>query len=273
MVRFAAPFAIWCDHCALKNPGAPVVIGKGTRFNAEKKSAGAYLSIPILSFRIKHTICGQWIEIRTDPQHADYIVFSGGKRRDYGDEAENLVAKNAELEQNRRHEDAFAALEGRVTDKKEMLDGEKRIQTLRKRSHQDWSDTYAGNRRLRRTFRIERKIIEKEAEAAAALKDRMSLAIELLPESRSDIIQAQATEFYPRGAEDEDEVGDASQRSRRKSRKLRRLLIENTKQNVNPFNAAKALENDRVQDDQPVPGETNGQAFQGARPLVEYDSG
>src|SRR2546430_5721630 len=59
-VRFEMPFAIWCTTCP-----QPTIIGQGVRFNAEKKKVGAYYSTPIYSFRMKHSICGGWIEIQT----------------------------------------------------------------------------------------------------------------------------------------------------------------------------------------------------------------
>ncbi|KAL5467796.1 hypothetical protein PMIN07_003511 [Paraphaeosphaeria minitans] len=68
-VRFELPFAVWCAHC---KPEA--IVGQGVRFNAEKKKVGNYYSTPIWSFRMKHSACGGWWEIRTDPKNAKYVV-------------------------------------------------------------------------------------------------------------------------------------------------------------------------------------------------------
>ncbi|KAJ4293823.1 Protein saf4 [Collariella sp. IMI 366227] len=57
------PFSIWCAHCP-----SPTLIGQGVRFNAEKKRVGNYYTTPIWSFKLKHTVCGGEIEVRTDPK-------------------------------------------------------------------------------------------------------------------------------------------------------------------------------------------------------------
>ncbi|KAE8857586.1 hypothetical protein PTNB73_08834 [Pyrenophora teres f. teres] len=67
-VRFELPFAVWCNTCK-----PPAIIGQGVRFNAEKKKVGNYYSTPIWSFRMKHSACGGWWEIRTDPQKSDEV--------------------------------------------------------------------------------------------------------------------------------------------------------------------------------------------------------
>src|SRR5690348_2194395 len=87
-VRFELPFAVWCDHCK-----PPAIIGQGVRFNAEKKKVGNYHSTPIWSFRMKHSACGGWWEIRTDPQKSEYIVTEGARRRDYGPENKGAEAE------------------------------------------------------------------------------------------------------------------------------------------------------------------------------------
>src|ERR1700760_311319 len=65
-VRFEMPFAIWCTNCQPEQ-----IIGQGVRFNAQKVKVGNYYTSPIWAFRIKHTLCGGPIEIRTDPQAGD----------------------------------------------------------------------------------------------------------------------------------------------------------------------------------------------------------
>ena len=68
------PYNVWCGGC--KN-----LIGRGTRFNAEKKAIGKYFSTTIWSFRMKCAQCSNWIEIHTDPQNHDYVIHSGAERR------------------------------------------------------------------------------------------------------------------------------------------------------------------------------------------------
>ena len=74
IVRFEMPFNIWCLNCNSH-------IGRGVRFNAEKKKIGMYHSTPILSFRMKCHLCGGWFEIQTDPKESEYVVVDGARRQ------------------------------------------------------------------------------------------------------------------------------------------------------------------------------------------------
>lgn len=74
IVRFEMPFNIWCLGCHRH-------IGMGVRFNAEKKAVGHYFTTKIYSFRMCCPSCSQTIEIRTDPEHRDYAVVAGGRRK------------------------------------------------------------------------------------------------------------------------------------------------------------------------------------------------
>jgi coiled-coil domain-containing protein 130 len=158
-VRFEMPFAVWCHHC---KPHA--IIGQGVRFNAEKKKIGYYYSTPIWQFKLKHVACGGAIEIKTDPKETKYVVVSGGKSRDYGDE-EDRVREGfegrpilTEQERERRREDAFAALEGKVEEKEVVQESTKRITELYVARERDWDDPWSANKRVRDTFRRERKL-------------------------------------------------------------------------------------------------------------------
>jgi coiled-coil domain-containing protein 130 len=194
IVRFEMPFATWCTNC---NP--ETIIGQGVRFNAEKKKVGNYYSTPIYSFRMKHAACGGWIEIRTDPKTTAYIVTEGGRKRDTGED--KLTGEPGEIriklggERSEEEKDAFARLEGKVEDKRQFDTATTRIHELQKRQSRDWDDPYEQSRRLRRTFRTERKRLEKVGAADEALKDKMSLGIDLLEETESDRVHAGLIDF------------------------------------------------------------------------------
>ncbi|KAI9890529.1 MAG: hypothetical protein M1814_003869 [Vezdaea aestivalis] len=191
-VRFEMPYAIWCNTCP-----KPTIVGQGVRFNAEKKKVDAYYSTPIYSFRMKHTACGGWIEIRTDPKNTAYIVTEGARKKDTGedkirdDELEILTPE----ERERRQEDAFAALEGKVVDSHKAKEQSTRIADLQAISERDWSDTYSLNRKLRHSFRIERKGREKEAAVAEELQDKYSLEIDMVPANEDDARRAELVDF------------------------------------------------------------------------------
>ena len=186
------PFAIWCTTCPRET-----IIGQGVRFNAEKKNVGNYYSTPIYSFRMKHTACGGWIEIRTDPKNTTYVVTEGGKKRDTGDDRihEGDVQIRTDEEKERLRNDAFAALEVTIDDRKQATADKTRIDDLLEVKDKDWDDPYSANRRLRRTFRAERKLREKNEAKTEDLKDRMSLGIDLLEESELDRRRAALVDF------------------------------------------------------------------------------
>ncbi|KAL9604696.1 MAG: hypothetical protein Q9219_000416 [cf. Caloplaca sp. 3 TL-2023] len=197
-VRFEMPFAIWCTTCP-----KPTIIGQGVRFNAEKKKIGNYHSTPIFSFRMKHTACGGWIEIRTDPKNTAYVVLEGAKKRDTGEEKVeegDMVIMSAE-EREKLQSDAFAVLEGKVEEKKRVFSDKSRIEDLYVGKGRDWDDPYAASRRLRKVFRVERKARERDDARTEDLKDRMSFGGELLAESEEDRRRAGFVDFGEVGGE------------------------------------------------------------------------
>lgn len=193
-VRFELPFAVWCDHCT-----PPAIIGQGVRFNAEKKKVGNYYSTPIWSFRMKHSACGGWWEIRTDPQKSEYVVVSGARRRDYGpvdrgDEAEGDLKFLTEEEKEKRREDAFANLEGKLEDKSNDKKNRKRVEELYDKS-EVWRDPYEVNARLRNDFRAKRKVWKKEERQKEGMQEKFSLGLDIADETDADRTRAALIDF------------------------------------------------------------------------------
>ncbi|OGM45235.1 DUF455 domain protein [Aspergillus bombycis] len=198
-VRFEMPFAVWCTTCKPHE----TIIGQGVRFNAEKKKIGNYHTTPIYSFRMRHPACGGWIEIRTDPKNTAYVVAEGGRKRDTGEDkrvggAGEIVVK-LPGEKGDEVVDPFARLEGKVEDKKVVDEGRTRILALQERQARDWVDPYEMSRRLRKTFRAERKVLESAEANREALKDKMSLGIEIVDETEEDRLRAGLVDFGPGG--------------------------------------------------------------------------
>jgi coiled-coil domain-containing protein 130 len=84
VIRFEMPFDVRCSGCGNR-------IGKGVRFDAEKKCVGKYHSTKIWSFRMMCAVedgtsrtdrrqNAHYIEIHTDPKIADYVIVSGAQR-------------------------------------------------------------------------------------------------------------------------------------------------------------------------------------------------
>jgi coiled-coil domain-containing protein 130 len=200
-VRFELPFAVWCDHC---KPAA--IVGQGVRFNAEKKKVGNYHSTPIWSFRMKHSACGGWWEIRTDPQAAEYVVVEGARRRDYGPgekgaEADGDLKFLTEEEREKRRTDAFANLEGKLEDKGTDNRNKKRVEELYEHA-EVWRDPYDVNARLRRDFRAQRKVWQKQDRHKEKMQDKFSLGLDIVDETDADRARARLIDF---GASSTDE--------------------------------------------------------------------
>ncbi|KAI4906157.1 hypothetical protein J4E90_010830 [Alternaria incomplexa] len=261
-VRFELPFAVWCNHCT---PSA--IIGQGVRFNAEKKKVGNYHSTPIWSFRMKHSACGGWWEIRTDPQNSEYVVVEGARRRDYGptvkdDTADGELKFLTEEERQKRRDDAFANLEGKMEDKGTEKKNRERVEELYDKA-EVWRDPYDVNAKLREVFRGKREVWKKEDRHKEGIQERFSLGLDIVDETEADRTRAGLVEF---GAKDvcegglveglawkplfgEAEVGDEKDgESVRKTKKLKaevakeksrlglqQTLVGNTRAVVDPF--------------------------------------
>jgi coiled-coil domain-containing protein 130 len=186
------PYAIWCTNCPTET-----LIGQGVRFNAEKKKIGNYYSTPIYSFRMKHTACGGWIEIKTDPKNTAYVVVDGARKRETGEDdiKEGDYVLRGDEEKERLRNDAFAALEVTIEDRVQANADRERIEQLADAVDKHWDDPYTANQRLRKAFRVVRKAREKDEAATEDLRDRMSLGIELLAESEDDRRHASFVEF------------------------------------------------------------------------------
>lgn len=191
-VRFEMPYAIWCASCP-----QPTIIGQGVRFNAEKRRAGNYHSTPIWSFRFRHAACGGTIEMRTDPANTAYVVVSGATKRDTGEDRVregDMEIQTAE-EREKQRSSAFASLEKTIEDRQRLREATERIDELQHVARRQWDDPYTLNQKLRRSFRAGRKEREKALEKTEAVRERMGLGIELLPESEADARRAAVVDF------------------------------------------------------------------------------
>ncbi|KAL1644962.1 Protein saf4 [Diplodia intermedia] len=195
VVRFEMPFA-------------------GVRFNAEKRRVGAHHSTPVWEFALKHAACGGRIVVRTDPARAEYVVESGGRRRDYGDGRRGEEGEEAEGEYyegllggegkkeiltpdevRARKGDAMARLEGRKGEKEKKAWEASRVEELRRLREKDWADPYAANKKLRRPFREQRKERLKDEGVKEALQERFGLGLEIVDEREEDRRRAKLVDF------------------------------------------------------------------------------
>jgi len=153
VIRFEMPFDVRCSGCGCR-------IGKGVRFDAEKKAVGKYLSTKIWSFRMLckaeqegNARCDQkknphFIEVRTDPKNAEYLVTEGAQilftssktAADYGVEA---ILDPTELAA--RAADPFYKLEAHAPQQAQAKARKAWLPALEEARGEVWQDDYAAS--------------------------------------------------------------------------------------------------------------------------------
>ena len=256
---------------------------------------------------MKHSVCGGWIEIRTDPKNTAYVVTEGAKQRDNGEDKirEGDMVIMTEEERERLQNDAFAALEGKVEDKRQQTSDKSRIEEIYRDKEKIWDDPYAASKKVRKTFRAERKLRQQNEALTEELKDRMSLGIDLLQETEEDqkrasfvdfgvtdadsaISRAQAQPLFGKHLTVEGQARGESKRSKAGATpedqkvKFRQQLGANTRAAMDPFLTvdrppSKVLPQVRRKQElsssvKSISAEAATKPTQKAVPLVEYDS-
>lgn len=185
------PFHVRCTGCDNH-------IGKGVRFNAEKKAVGRYLSTKIWSFRMMcHCEDNTWrtdrtrnphfIEIHTDPKNAEYVVVEGAEKvpEPKHEEAIELgvEALTDPEEAAKRAADPFHMLEATQPQRSQKRSARSAgIGELQRVRDEAWADDYATSQLLRRVHRQKRHA----AEAEAHINHAKGIGLELLPEAAED---------------------------------------------------------------------------------------
>lgn len=277
-VRFECPFAIWCTTC---KPEA--IIGQGVRFNAHKKQAGKYLSTPIWSFRFKHTICGGWIEVRTDPKNTEYVITEGGRRRDYGEAKIDFEVEGVGTAPDPPGgiEDVLGRVEKKAGDKQAADAQRIRVEELRKRAERDWADPYEMNKKIRKDFRVGRRARDDSRKTGEAIQDKFGLGLDVMPANEMDAQRAKMVDFGSDKQEDVIKSGLFQERVAKKKlttgkSALQTSLQGNTRLTSDPFirvagpwQGPKARRYESTQDEKRETKLENSTAISG---LIDYDS-
>lgn len=204
-VRFEMPFDVRCLGC-------DGTIARGVRFNARKKAVGKYHSTTIWSFSMRTACCSGHLEIRTDPKHAEFVIFEGAERRRggagsatrYGSEPALDLEGTVEVELQSREEreamlaDGMARLErqGRLAAASNPAAGSgapnpaAEVRRLARLGEDRWADDYQTNRELRRAMREDRKAIAARRLEGAAMG--LPEHVHLLDDSPADADAARA---------------------------------------------------------------------------------
>lgn len=179
IVRFEMPFNVWCEGCKQH-------IGKGVRYNAEKKHIGNYFSTKIWQFRMRCRMCSEWMEIHTDPKNSDFVCISGVKRKEEtwkADESIGVIKLIDEDEAEKLATDPFYKLEHAHEDKRKAKDNIPSLRKLSDLQDEQWNDDYKANYLLRKTFRTKKKEQDKEKRK----NEKRGIHIPLVPEDTRDI--------------------------------------------------------------------------------------
>eukprot|EP00035_Acanthoeca_spectabilis_P008140 m.149146 g.149146 ORF g.149146 m.149146 type:complete len:385 (+) comp14225_c0_seq7:333-1487(+) len=200
IIRFEAPWNFWCTTCNK-------MVGRGVRYNAEKKKAGKYYTTTVWSFTMKCHLCSGEIVIETDPKNDDYRIVSGGRRKEEVWKASSTETHElmTSADKDKLAADPMYRLEHGEADKRKARSASSAIATLIKT--QTKSD-YDENAKLRRAFRSKRKAIEADQSAGAALLAKSSLAqsaVAILPEHPHDRALARRARFGGRGGDSIDQ--------------------------------------------------------------------
>ncbi|KAL5250481.1 hypothetical protein ACHWQZ_G016275 [Mnemiopsis leidyi] len=186
VIRFEMPFNIWCGGCNNH-------IGMGVRYNAEKKKIGMYYTTPIWQFRMKCHLCDNYIEMHTDPKNFDYIVASGGRRKEerYDQNDAECAAAHEPEERKRLGTDPMFKLQYQTKDEAVVEEAEPIIDKLQVKQ-EVWKDDYLLNRSLRKRHREDRK---SDKAADSFLKNKMGLNLKMLPTTKNDKIVSSLVRF------------------------------------------------------------------------------
>jgi coiled-coil domain-containing protein 130 len=183
-IRFEVPFHVRCTKC--QN-----MIGKGVRFNAEKKAVGKFHSTKIWEFQMNCHLCGNKIIVRTDPENTDYKFVEGANKILSTENATDVEFIRDAEEVRKIREDPFARLENEVKDQAKGEEEKPRIQEIIE-IQEKWKDDYDINFNLRKKFRQEKKKLEKSVMARSVEKN---FALPLAEPQKSDRIVAKSKQF------------------------------------------------------------------------------
>lgn len=163
-------------------------IAQGVRFNADKKQIGKYYSTPILRFTMKCERCAGELVIDTDPEHSDFKVISGCRKRDA--EAgvdESLILESKTEEEEPLLKDPMYRLEHGLEDLSKATQAKPLLERLQDRNA-PLRDDYALLTLARRPIREANRA--REAEEAEAQKNPLKVVLAKLTDADRSALAA-----------------------------------------------------------------------------------
>ena len=151
-----------------------------------------------------------------------------------------------DVTEQQRLEDPFARLEKEEEDIAKASEQHQIISKLYDLSHRQWSDPWSMSKKLRKTFREEKKLLKAKSTLTEDIRKRNGLHIELLPEAEVDAVQAKKIEYEgPEGREAALRrrelktgslvLGKRNRNGEPKQKELERVVKINTRERTDPF--------------------------------------
>lgn len=215
IIRFELPFPVQCLRCQ-------TYIGRGTRYDADKKKIGMYFSTPLYEFLMRCKVpvgheksadgqvyCNQRFCIRTDPKNSDYELVEGLRRKieTWSNEDAGTIELPDPETRRQMDSDPMVKVEKTIRNAQREKSQKERLADLQD-LQDEREDAYALNCILRKSNRERRKQEQAEAEAAAK-RPPPNFSFPLLAPEPSDAAEAKSVEFRT----DHDRVATAARRA------------------------------------------------------------
>eukprot|EP00049_Salpingoeca_infusionum_P019571 m.362486 g.362486 ORF g.362486 m.362486 type:complete len:338 (+) comp20528_c0_seq1:107-1120(+) len=193
IIRFEAPWNFWCTGCNKH-------IGRGVRWNAEKKKVGNYYTTPIYAFTMKCHMCDNKFTFETDPKNCDYRITEGARRKvETWDPADTQTIDLPDQEEkDKRARDAMYRLEHVAADEKKAKEAKPAMVQLMHFQKATMEQDYDTNAALRKRFRKQKKVMAVKQAIDQEIVQRNGLKLRLVDEHLHDVALAKATTFGPR---------------------------------------------------------------------------
>jgi len=162
----------------------------------KKTKAGAYLTSPIYEFRTKCCICSDnEFVIRTNPKKQSFDFVSGIHMRAHElDFIEEENKKESRASEERSKKSILSQIETTAGGKRKALTEHDALQALIKINGETFGEDVSCNRKIRSSFRQDRREKKSRLKGAASLGWKEGM--ELLSEEREeDIVKAKSTIF------------------------------------------------------------------------------
>ena len=201
VVRFELPYDGFCIACG-------ALAGRGTRFNAVKSKAGAYLTSPIYEFRMKCRVCAA-VEfvIRTNPKEQGFDYVTGIQKR--AQECVDAAGVIFDTDNDNRlvgsaDRNSLAHLETVADGKRKAATERDALESLLKVNCKTFGEDFSNNSFIRKHFRKDRH--QKKARMDQGAKLGWAKGMEVLADDNMEDVVAAKSITYSDGKMTEQKI-------------------------------------------------------------------